>query len=102
MWLESAVFRNAGPELPRGRQRSLPLAPIHLVPNRTNPDLLGAATPLFDDNDLPPAVVPTRRTDVMNHVWRATGIAADQNRHVLEEIVAPPVALTMAGDPLLW
>src|SRR4051812_13438850 len=65
-------------------------------------DLLGAALPLFDDDHLAAAVITAIRADVMDHVRLAAGIAGDEDRHVLDEVVPPPIPLTVAGDSLFW
>jgi hypothetical protein len=65
-------------------------------------DLFGAALPLFDNDYLTAAVVPAIGTDVMNHVRLAASIAGHQDRHVLDKVVPPPVALAVAADPLFW
>lgn len=67
-----------------------------------NRDLFGAALPLFDDDHLATAVIPTVGTYMMNHVRLGAGVAGHQDRHIFDEIVPAPVALAVAGDSLFW
>src|SRR5687768_6857058 len=106
--VQSALLANRGPQTVKGRHCRLPSLPWHVQAHvqsprsLTDPGLFGTAPPLLDDDHLTATVVPTCRADMMHHVLLAAGIARHQHRHVLEEIMTPPVALPMAGDALLW
>jgi hypothetical protein len=67
-----------------------------------NRQLLGAALSLFDHDHLSAAVVAAVGTDMVNHVWLATGVAGHEDRHVLDEVVPAPVALAVAANSLFW
>src|SRR5918994_1512692 len=106
--VQSARPASVGPGTTKDRHCRLPFlasrVPARVQPTQSpiGPGSFGPAPALFDDDYLAATVVPARRADVMHDMRLAAGIARHQHRYVLEIVVTPPVALAVAGDPLLW